>query len=184
MALALLNSRVGNYELVSRHDADLAFPEAPTRAAGEADDAWAARLADYAQALERFVRELEVARETGDYAAVTKPGAQLTRFVCRTLPGEAWQAFKRVGQGLNTIECAALLVRMSLVDAVNWIHGFTVGRLVEHVGPDGKPTGLGKVASVEVVRAFYARASGDDADDILLDLGEQIVQHRRRHPGN
>lgn len=184
MALQLLNSRVGNYDLVSRYDADLAFPDKPARADGEDDAAWTARLASYGAELERFVKALEVARETGDYTNVAKPDAQLTRFVCRPIAGEHWQAFKRVASPLSAVERASLLVRMTLVEAVNWIPGFTVGRLIEHTGPDGKPTGLGKVAPLDVVRAFYARAAGDDADEILIDLGEQVYAHRQRHPGN
>lgn len=184
MALTIVPSRVGTYEVISRYDNDLAVPEAPVRGVGEDDESWKPRAKAYAAELDAFMRQLAAARETGDYAAVLKPGAQPTRFEMRQIPGDRWQTMLRVARGFSDIERASLIVRCALTGASNWIPGFEVGRAVEHLGVDGKPSGLGRIAPADVVRAFYACASGEDADALLLDLGEQVAAHRLRHAGN
>lgn len=184
MALTILPSRVGPYEVISRYDNDLAVPEAPTRAADEDDAAWKLRVDAFNAALAAFIRDLSVARETGDYAAVIKPGGQPTRFQMRQIPGDRWQVLHRVGARLSATERASLIVRVAMTGATNWIPGFEVGKPVEHLDDLGKPSGLGRVAPIDVIRAFYAHASGEDADAIITDLGEQIADHRIRNSGN
>lgn len=184
MALTVIPSRVSTYEVISRYDSDLAVPEVPVRGVGEDDDAWAARAKAYQAQVDTFIRELTVARETGNYEPVLKAGANPTRFRMRQIPGDRWQVLLRIAQHYTDLERASLIVRLALVEVTNWIPGFEVGKPVEHLGADGKPSGLGRVAPIEVVRAFYAAASGSDADDLLLDLGEQVAAHRLRYSGN
>jgi hypothetical protein len=77
-----------------------------------------------------------------------------------------------------------LLVRMALTGATNWIDGFKVGPLVEHVDAHGNPSGLGKVAPLDVIDAFYQAVPGAVAVRIIEELATVIVQHRVSHSGN
>ena len=55
---------------------------------------------------------------------------------------------------------------------------------VEHVGADGQPTGLGLVASTDLIDHLFAVLPGAMAGKLLEELGNVIVQNRINHAGN
>lgn len=170
---------------MSSYDGDLDMPAEPARAEGESAESYEAGLAAHrAGPLADFTRRLVIARETGDWSLVLRPGANPTRFTVRQIPGRQWSQWDRVADGLSQLERACLLLRMALVSATNFVPGFKVGTPVHHTDEEGRKTGLGLIAPVDVIEAFYAGLPGDTAASVIIDLGTQIYNHRTGHSGN
>lgn len=178
-------SIVGPYDLISTYDSALAWPDVPPQNAGETDDDYKARLArDFEPKRDEFARLLITARETGSFAPVLKDGDPPTKFRVRQMPPKIWLQWDRVVARLSPVERAALAIRCVLLGAEGWAPGFAVGRAVEHLDLDGKASGLGQVAPFDVIESFYAVATGNKADELILDLGAQVIQRRGSTSGN
>lgn len=122
------------------------YADAPKKNASDAaKKAWAARLKEW-------VRKLDVARDTGNYAPVTKAGQALTLFDVRILPADVWDALRDLvtTRQMGQHEGNALVVRAAL-------------RSVQNLdGPDGKPIVVelrhdgrwGQIASPEIIEVM------------------------------
>lgn len=178
-------SVVGPFDLISTYDPSLAWPEPPTRETGETDGDYKARLErDFNPKRDEFARQLLTARETGNFGPVLKDGNPPTRFRVRQMPPSMWVQWDRVVAKLSPLERAALAIRCVLLGAEGWTPGFAVGRSVEHLDLDGHPSGLGQVAPFDVIASFYVAATGEDADELIKDLGAQILNRRGSSSGN
>lgn len=173
----------GTYDIISSYEPDLDRPEIPDRLDNESDEDYRRRVQE---ALLPFNRRLVVARETGDWSAVLKPGANPTKFRVRRIPGRRWEAFDTFIQAANLTDFgrASLLIRMAIVSIDQWVPGFVIGSQVEHVDNLGRPTGIGPVASVDVIESFFAARPGEEAIDMIVDLGTCIYKHRMVASGN
>ncbi len=178
-------SIVGPYDLISTYDPSLAWPVPFERDEGESDGDYEARLKrDFVPKRDEFARLLLVARETGNFAALIKDGDAPTRFRVRQMPPSVWVQWDRVVAKLSPLERAALAIRCVLLGAEGWTPGFAVGRSVVHLDLDGKPSGLGEVAPFDVISSFYAVKNGHDADELIIDLGGQVLHRRGSASGN
>ncbi len=178
-------SVTGPFDLISTFDPALAWPDVPARDPDESDPDYKARLErDFNPKRDEFARLLNTARETGLWSTVLKDGDPPTRFRVRQMPAKIWLQWDRVVARLAPVERAALAIRCVLLGAEHWIPGFTVGRSVEHLDLDGKPSGLGQIAPFDVIESFYAVAPGTAADELITDLGAQILNRRGSTSGN
>lgn len=193
------NARIGHFELISRLDEDIpgpVLPERPVPLAGESVEDFEARAKVFADAAEQIVeawrRDMRAARETGDYAAVLRPNANPTIFVCRQIPDETWRAYLEHAdrEDLSSLRRSALLVRIALVEVKGpWLPGFRVPKPAAHTTRDRATgavifTDLGDIAPPSLVSSFYAIKGGAQVADALIeDLGSMIANHRL-HSGN
>jgi hypothetical protein len=173
-------SLIGTYDLISSLDDALIAPDV-SPLPGEADGDHKARVASLWEA---WRRDLAAARETGRWDSMIRQGATPSRFHLRQVPGSTWARLKDLGDTMTQASFAALLVRVALVGATDWIPGFRVGPSVEHVDALGAPTGLGRVAPESVIDAFYSAHPGAVADRLVLEIAEQVIRHRTSHAGN
>lgn len=171
----------GPYDLISIYDDAIAPPVKPERVDGESDDAFAARCRD---AADTYDRRLLAARQTADWTGILIAGREPTRWRVRMIPGPRFLAWERHTADLSDVERCALLLRMAIVDVANWIPGFKIGAPVEHTDDRGAPTGLGPMAPASVIDSIFAACEGDAARLLLIDLGTQILHHRRHYSGN
>ena len=178
-------SIVGPYDLISTYDPSLAWPVPPELDPGESDADYEARLKrDFVPRRDEFARLLLTARETGRFESLIKDGEQPTRFRVRQMPPSVWVQWDRVVAKLSPLERAALAIRCVILGAEGWTAGFTVGNAVEHLDLDGHPSGLGRVAPFDVIASFYSVKSGNDADELIVDIGGQILHRRGSASGN
>lgn len=173
----------GPYDLISIYDDAIAPPTIPARLDDEDDDAYRARRT---AAEETYRRRIRAARETADWSGLRVDGREPTLWRVRMVPGPRFLAWERhcEASALSDVERCALLLRMALVDVANWIPGFRIGAPVEHTDDRGTPTGLGQIAPASVIDSIFAAAQGDDARLLIIDLGTQILHHRRAYSGN
>ena len=84
------------YKLISRYDSAInlgpepKLPPPPERAADENLEAFEARAQAWAAPAREWGKPLRVARQTGDYSAILKPGETPTIFVVRQIPASEW----------------------------------------------------------------------------------------------
>lgn len=172
----------GSYEVISSYDDAIDRPELPARDEGESDQDYRARCDKLFAA---FRRAISVARETGDWAPVLRPGVEPTRFVLRRIPGRQWLVWDDVAADLTEQRRAALLVRMALVDVRPQLSPtFAATPRVEHLDANGRPTGLGLIGPDSIIDAFFDSLPGGVAVEVIVDLGLTILQHRRISSGN
>lgn len=174
-------SFMGAYDAISVFDGAMVEPEGLERLPSETSEAFEQRKLSLWEA---WRARLNVARETAQWDGMLKPGIAPSRFHLRQVPGHMWTVWQRVSDGLGYDERCAVLVRMALIGASDWLPGFKVGPLEEHRGADGLPSGLGAIAPVAVIDAFYLAHEGALASKILEELAVIITQHRLRHSGN
>lgn len=111
----------------------------PVQIAGETDDEFTKRTADLWKAYHHAVR---VARERGDWSAITKQGGKPTGFVFRLLPGELVRCLSDSMDRIGKSEFASLVFRAAVISA----DGFDF-KFVEH-------DKLGRIASLTISDAM------------------------------
>jgi hypothetical protein len=119
----------------------------------------------------RWQHRVDVARETGDWAPVLKPGQQPTRFVVRRIPGTTWRKIEdRIGfASIGAMEGMSLVLRAALKGVENF-GDFKV----THADEDG----IGSIAKADVIDLL------DAVDpDIVAELGFQVLSRQRSTPG-
>jgi hypothetical protein len=173
-------SVIGTYDLISSLDDALISPDVSPLP----DETEAARETRVAALWEAWRRDLNAARETGRWDGMIRKGAVPSRFHLRQIPGSTWARLKDLGDAMTQASFAALIVRVALVGATDWIPGFKVGPSVEHVDAMGAPTGLGRVGPESVIDAFYSAHPGAVADRLVLEIAEQVIRHRTTQAGN
>lgn len=194
-------ARVGNVDLVSAHDDDLARPLAPPMPEpfdDEDPDAFAARAEAYkaeiegpwSKAMAAFNRRLAAARATQTWDDVLKPDAQPVIFTCRPISARQWEAYQGVRAQLgSTFAAASLLLRIALVEIRGpRFEAFKMPPPVAHTAPDehGRPqrTALGLIAPDDLPDRIGRQAgiSGGLLERVVEDLGVQIYEHWSRAP--
>ncbi len=102
-----------DYTLITQHDDALDLPVVPRLAddASDEDKAAAKVIAD------DRAHKLKVARETGDWKQLIRPGAKPTEFICRQLPGTALDWWHDHNGG--DMEKQALLLRLAIKSIKN-----------------------------------------------------------------
>ncbi len=161
-------SRTGSFDLVFSADPAL---ERPTRNEGEADEAWQKRL-------EEWHRALVQARQTGDWSALIKPGAEPTRFRCRQVPGSVWRQVPRVLAEMGADEQFALLFRLAVTEIIHGPPNHKL-RFAEHVDRDGHPTGLGQVLTNDTIDLLdRVEVAGLRRGAIVSEIGSAIWEQR------
>lgn len=145
-----------DWPLVFLGDDALASPVEPPaceQLPDESDADFAARVeardAAVSKAIREFHRLYDVACETGEWAALTKPGATLTLFWVRQVPGHQWRAFDRISHSLGGRERAALAMRLAVFRVDNLPLPFALTP-APHVDANGNRTGLGDVLGDEL----------------------------------
>ncbi len=169
-------STLRDYARIWPHDDACARP-APLEPQGpeESDADFAAREKVHAQAVDLFDADFARAMETGDLAAILKPGAVPTKFTFRIVPGTVWRAFETVcvEQKLGGREIVALAFRL----AVTKIEDPDAGVLADkedHADPaTGKRSRLGKVLASKYVDMLDAVSRS-----IVDELGDSAAQQR------
>lgn len=167
-------SNAQSYSLVYSRDPALDWPVRVEPSDEEGDKAWKARLADWHQ-------KLSVARSTGDWSPLLKPGQKPTIFHFRQVPGDVWGALQRVMDGLSHLERCALMIRAALVRFEDGFPDHKIER-AEHVDTNGKPTGIGQivtVATTNLLDAIESPAHLIDRGDIILEVGFLAWKRRK-----
>jgi hypothetical protein len=103
-------SLVREYDLVWSQDPAL---DAPVREHEESDDAWNERNA-------AWEKRLNVARETGDWSGVLKPGQQPTVFQCRRIRTDYWRRLQAEFGESGVIEATLTAVRLAVYGIANF----------------------------------------------------------------
>lgn len=171
-------SAIKPYDLIWSGDSALKLdplPPEPVALPDEAPHEIAARHVAWAAACEatrkRNSEAYSRAHESGDWSPLLRDGDAPCRFRVRQVPGHAWRAFERVWDGLAPREWCLLVFRLGVVDILDGPIGTKID-LVEHLGRDGKPTGLGLVLPVEVCDALD-RISPAIIDELSLLILQQ-----------
>lgn len=172
-------SAIKPYDLIWSGDSALTLapiPPEPVRLPDEADDELRARTEAWeAEATAIRARNTEAysrAFESGDWSSILRAGETPTKFRVRQIPGSAWRALERVGNGLTPREWCYLVFRLGVVDILDGPVGAKI-ELTEHLGLDGKPTGLGPVLPVEVCDGLDRISPA-----IINDLSLLVLQQR------
>lgn len=174
------------YRLISRYDTAIDLPPEPSapmprRHADESDDAFKARAEAWAAPIREWGKPLRTARETGDYAAILKPGETPTYFVIRQISASEWlkldAALGRVRAKADDAEDAArasgyLLVRFAVLRLENVPPAAALTPAV-----DAEHAELGPIQPAAFVDLFTGN------DRILMEIAE-IVGERRHTPPN
>lgn len=203
MSLDLASAaRVGTFDVVSIYDTDVVRPVEPSPPSprdGEPEEDFTARaeafrdgeLAEFKAAMQMWQRSMKTARESQDWSSVLKPDATPTVFVCRQIAGRQWEVYRRVSESMGVLERASTLLRTALVAIRGpWAPGWKMPTSVPHMVVDPITgarvhSGLGKVAPIDLIETFYTvLRDGELAEDVINDIGVQILNHRMRAPGN
>jgi|SRR5687768_10725654 len=119
-----------------------------------------------------FENALRVARDTGDYSTVTKPGAQATVFAFKAIRGMRLRALlDRSGQ-VGAATAAALAFRMALSGIKNTSGDWPAVKL----STDGAWSDLGPMCSDDVIAAL------DDVNPIIVQELGAVVLTRSMSP--
>ena len=114
---------------------------------------------------------LTVARETGDWASVLKPGQQPTRFLVRRIAGTTWRRIEdRLAAGSLGLSTAPALVLRAALKSIENLGEFEVTHADE--------PGIGSIAKADVIDRLDAIAP-----DIVAELGLQVLNRQRSTPG-
>lgn len=172
-------SVAGDYRLVSQYDPAL---ETPHRLEDESDEAWKERW-------EAWEHKLGVARDTGVWDPLLKPGQQPTYFRVRQIPGPVFRTLDRVILPLAMAERCALIVRVALVGIENGPPNHELER-GEHVDEMLRVTGLGQVVTEKTIALLDSVPLPADfggepvrAGALVNELGLVIHDRRSRLPG-
>jgi hypothetical protein len=150
--------------------------DSAARLPDESEDDHKEREEAWGKVLRAWWDRLRIARETGDWEPLLKPGEQPTWFVMRWIPGDLWRQVPRVTGEMALPEQLALVVRLGLVGIENAPPGFKV-ELAQHVDVNGLKTGLGKVAVPELISKLDLVDTG-----IVTELGAVIADRQNGGP--
>jgi len=162
----IVRSTVTEFNLVWSDDPAL---DKPSRDRFEDDGAYAAAMAAFAD-------KLRVARDTGNYAPVLRPGSVPTVFTFRPVRGKLLtrllDARRADGQAIGAIERLGLMVRIGFARVEN------DGGLVTSLRRDRDPDypGLGEMAGDDLLTQL-----NDVHADLLIELGSEVAT-RSTHP--
>lgn len=160
-------SLLSSYSLVWSGDPSLALPVFV--ADPEKDEA--ANLEAAKAIHEERERMLRVARQTGQWHPLIKPGERPTIFTFRNLNWEdrEWQSGERSRKELTTLEIASLAFRLALVKVEN------LGTIqVERDSSGGRD-----MATVEVLNVLHSEL-GDDSVGLVFEFAGHITDRARR----
>lgn len=166
-------SVAGEFRLVSQYDPAL---DVPVRREGEQDGDWEKRS-------KAWEHKLGVARETGLWDSLLKPGQQPTYFRVRQIPGPIFRMLDRVISPLAMAERCALVLRVALVGIENGPpeHELEFGEHVDHLN---RTTGLGSIVTEKTVEVLdRVPVPGENAGALVNELGSVIYDRRCRLPG-
>lgn len=152
----------------------VALPSEPAESLRDRVAAW---KQDTAAILARNAELYDRALETGDWSPILKPGETPTKFRVRQIPGSVRRVLDRVWAGTEWREQVLFAFRLAVIDIIDGPIGSKI-ELSEHVGIDGKPTGLGPALPVEVCDALDRITLA-----IINDLGILIMQQKGAPPG-
>jgi hypothetical protein len=126
------------------------YADAPKKNASEAaKKAWAARLKEWH-------RKLDVARDTGDYTAITKAGQALTLFDLRIIPEPLWRAALDLVRNhqAGAMEGNGIMVRLALRGVVN-LDGFDGKPYVVELKTDDRWGQCAGNESIDLLAAYH-----------------------------
>ena len=172
-----------DYRLVFSDDPALTLaprPAPPDAAPDDTDESYAAKLTAWAEARDAVVASNRAlhdrAMETGDWAAITRPGETPTVFHVRNVPGAQWAAFERLVkiEPLGDRERSSLAFRLAVIGIDN-ADGIPLMK-TEHTDRQGRRSGLG-----EILTAATTDALDRVTKVIVMELGA-LVQRQRGGP--
>lgn len=152
------------FDLVFSGDPALDLPDVPKL---DPATATADELATRDHIAAERTQKLKVARERGNWAAITKPGQKPTVFKFEPVGGSAvrWWQGESERHRLTTMEDIELIFRLALVE-VDCLGGFELKR--DH-------SGKFPLVSVKSMDALYAAADGAGAA-LVMELGMLVVE--------
>lgn len=178
MSLKLYTSIASDYAFISRFDSAIDLGptpdvgEPPTRLDGESDAAFRARAEVWAAPVREWERPLTLARETGDYTKILKPGEAPTIFKLRQLTASTWAKIDRYVDGLSDRERAQLVVRCAVVGVEGLPLDKAHGPAVDKARPD-----LGPIRTEAFIDLFTGH------DSTIVEIASHAYD-RRKSPGN
>lgn len=150
-----------DYALVYSEDPALtlaARPPPPDALPDDTEDTYRPRVEAWQKAIDEIVTAnralFERAMETGEWAAITKPGETPTVFRVRIVPGSTWAAYERIlrDDKLGDREAQQLAFRLA-VTTIDNAPGVPLAK-AEHVDRRGVATGLGVILTAATVDAI------------------------------
>lgn len=144
-------------------------------------DATKAQRKKHEEDRKEWLRKLRVARDTGRYEPVTKPGHKVAEFNLRIVPTVAWNKLRDVSGGeLNS--AFVMAVRLALVSVANLEDAEGKPHKVEHRHEDG----YGRIVTEETLNlldAFsrWARNDGPNlakSSDLIVEMGAYVMERQ------
>lgn len=182
MSLRLSLSVAAPYEFVSRYDSAIDMGptpepgEAPTRADGESDESFQRRADEWAAPVKAWLKPLRVARETGDYAAILKPGGTPTRIKLRQVTASMWARLDGYTDRLNETRAQQLIFRAGVMGVTGDVPAEIYGVMAPAKDPEFPD--LGDIMSPAFVDAFTGQ------ERVIFEVASHLLEVRRKPPGN
>lgn len=152
--------------------------DAPVRKTGEAKKAWDARVTEWQ-------RRLDVARQTGQWDGLLKPGATLTLFTVGYVPKLVFTRFEDEHRNgvLGVAEAMATAVQLGLRSVSN-LDDFDGKAFKVEQRHHEKWGAIADAAVLDLLDAYYRHAKQADSTvaDPVYELGAFIISRQRGVP--